>query len=69
MSNVKLDYDQSESVTKDTLLQMYEDACYADDLHILPHIEALIRYTHSKTEWILIDAVLGKFRKEAQIEN
>ena len=48
MSNVKLDYDQSESVTKETLLQMYEDACYADDLHILPHIEALIRYTHSK---------------------
>ena len=68
MSTVKLDYDQSESVTKDTLLQMYSDACYADDLHILPHIEALIRYTHSRSEWVLIDAVLEKFRNEAQIE-
>jgi len=68
MSTVKLDYDQSDSVTKDTLLQMYSDACYADDLHILPHIEALIRYTHSRSEWVLIDAVLEKFRNEAQIE-
>ena len=70
MSNVKLDYEQSEAVTKDTLLQMYEDCCYNnEDLSILTHIEAVLKYTHSRSSWVLVETVLEKIRNEAGIEN
>lgn len=70
MSNVKLDHDQTTEVTKQALLEMYEDCCYNnDDLSILPHLEAVLKYTHSRSSWGLVEAVLQKFRNEAGIEN
>lgn len=69
MSNVKLDYEQTEEVTKQALLEMYEDCCYNnDDLSILPHLEAVLKYMHSRSSWILVEAVLEKYRKESHIE-
>jgi len=69
MSNVKLDYEQTEEVTKQALLEMYGDCCYNnDDLSILPHLEAVLKYMHSRSSWILVDAALEKIRKEAGIE-
>lgn len=69
MSNVKLDYEQTEEVTKQALLEMYEDCCYNnDDLSILPHLEAVLKYMHSRSSWILVEMVLEKIRNESQIE-
>ena len=70
MSNVKLDYDQTEEVTKQALLEMYRDCCYNnDDLSILPHLEAVLKYMHSRSSWILVETVLEKIRNESGIEN